>query len=300
MNTQCFGQHVPLLDHPASEQLRFWHMKCLLCTFALQMRSLHGYWQKCLTWRGTVTAPRIAVSCLCLCLYGDQRDNFSSHCSDGSYLLLLFLSMCVMCGCAHVPVCATQPTHCSVLPFIRLLVVSQLCVPAVLLLLPLCCLCHCFTVISFISNWAWKGRQKLLKKSNLLNIMLQPSLLAYIVVIVNLLCKWGFVFALVSSVSFQTSHRNPSSRPLGKVHPPWLQSHLEFIEVSNSKTSGTLKQSSLGLVLSGVRASSWIIMCFPKCVRVFKTAGARIRAGIWLFDWQSLCSGKVGQQGRVQ
>lgn len=108
------------------------------------------------------------------------------------------------------------------------------------------------------------------------------------------------MFALVSSVSFQTGHRSPSSRPLGKVHPPWLQSHLEFIEVSNSKTSGTLKQSSLGLVLSGVKASSWIIMCFPECVSVFKTAGARIEAGIWLFDWQSLCSGKVGQQGRVQ
>jgi hypothetical protein len=73
------------------------------------------------------------------------------------------------------------------------------------------------------------------------------------------------------------------------------------MEVSNSKTSGTLKHSSLGLVLSGVKAGSWIIMCFPECVRgVFKTAGARIREGIWLFDWQSLCSGKVGQQGRVQ
>lgn len=154
----------------------------------------------------------------------------------------------------------------------------------------------------FYFQLSLKRQRKILEKSHLLSIMLQPSLLAYKVIIANFLCKWGFVFALVSSVfSFRTSYRIPSSRPLGKVHPLWLQSHLEFIEVSNSKTSGTLKQSSLGLVLSGATASSWIIMCFPECVReVFKTAGARVRAGIWLFDWQSLCSGKVGQQGRVQ
>lgn len=176
----------------------WWPTTCVLC-IALQVLSGHAsprVTDHHLTWDENGYSVRYSVSCFYVCIYED-----SCHCWDDDYLLLLFLSMCVAYGCACVPVCAAQPTHCSVLPFIWLLVASQLCVPAVLLLLPLCCLCHCFTVVSFISNWAGKGREKLLEESNLLSIMLQSFLLAYII-IANILCKWGFVFALVSSVSF--------------------------------------------------------------------------------------------------
>lgn len=183
---------------------------------------------------------------------------------------------------------------------------SQLCIPAALLLLSLYCLCRCFTVCCFSHFQLSLKRQK---KNCLRKAFFEYNITAKLACLYNQrkdicthhskpLVQMSVCVCTSQQCPFPTYHTIPSRRPLRKVHLLWLQSHLRFTEISGTNC---WKHSSLGLLLSGAKASSWIIMCLPECVRgVFKTAGARIRAGIWLFDWQSFCLKKMGQQGRLQ
>lgn len=180
---------------------------------------------------------------ICVSTCEEQRNNFSCHSSDDNYFLLLFCA-CVWCMHVHVfPVWVGQPTHCSALSFVHLQASGYLwLLSSAFQLLCYCCpllslpLLHCLLFFSFPTE-PEKAKEKLLEKSLFLSIMLQPSLLAYITregvfvpIIASLLCKWGFVFALVSSVPFPPITQFPL---VG--HLLWLQSHLRYIEISDSK-----------------------------------------------------------------
>lgn len=163
-----------------------------------------------------------------------------------------------MCMC----VCTSQPTHCSALPFVQfqesgyswLSALHSSCSAIAVLL----CLWHCLTVVFLISNWAWKGKENCLRIAFYeYNVTSKPACLysqrrGICTHNSKHLVQMRVCVCTGQQCSFSTNHRIPSNRPLGKVYLLWLQSHLQFTEVSDSKTSGTncLKQSSLGLIFS--------------------------------------------------
>lgn len=219
MNTRCFGQSLPVLDCPASGQPGFSHIACMLwIADAVTACNTYRYLLKHFTWGGNCCYE---LQCLvfvctgtCVWIHMKNKGITSAVILQMNYFLLLF---CACVWYVHVcvfPVWVGQPTHCLAVfcssSSVWLLVAPQLRIPAALLLLSLYCLCHCFTVCCFSHFQLSLKRQKkncLRKAFFEYNITAKLACLynregVFVPVIANLLCKWRFVFALVSSVPF--------------------------------------------------------------------------------------------------